>query len=97
MKQIPKRYEAIRREAHGQEVGAVLAGMTREYWRASLVLRSYAIDRPCDQATALRFLVNLALCGKYGRLRCIAAGTLVSLGLTPTQLLASAPGARPAA
>ncbi len=97
MKQTPMPHEAKRREIHGPRDGAVLAGMTREYWRASQVLRSRAIDRPCDRTTALRFLINLARCDKYNRLRCVAGGTLVSLGLSGFARLAPAPGARPVA
>ena len=97
MKQTPMPHEAKRRAVHGQRDGAVLAGMTREYWRASQVLRSLAIDRPCDRTTAQRFLVNLALCDEYDRLRCAAGGALVSLGLSGFARLAPAPGTRPVA
>ena len=85
MKQTPMRHEAMRHAAHGQKDYSVLPGMTREYWRASRVLRSRAIDRSCGRETAQRFLTNLALCSEYDRLRCAAAGNLVSLGLTPFQ------------
>ncbi len=94
MKQTPMRHEAKRRATHGQKDCSVLAGMTREYWRASQVLRSRAIDRPCDRTTALRFLVNLVRCDEYDRLRCAADGTLVSLGLSG---LAPASGTKPVA
>lgn len=97
MKRNPIPHEAKRRETLGREDGAVLPGMTREYWRASQVLRSRAIDRPCDRTTALRFLINLARCDEYNRLRCVAGGTLVSLGLSDFARLAPAPGARPVA
>ena len=97
MKQTPMRLEAKRRAAHGRDDGAVRAGLTREYWRASQVLRSLAIDRPCDRTTALRFLINLARCDEYDRLHCVASGTLVSLGLSGFARLAPAPGARPLA
>ncbi len=97
MKQTPMRHEAKRRAAHGQKACAVLAGLTREYWRASQVLRSRAIDCPCDRTTALRFLFNLARCDEYDRLRCAAGGALVSLGLSGSRRLAPAPGTRPVA
>ena len=97
MKQTPMPHEAKRRETHGQEDGAVLASMTREYWRAAQVLRSLAIDRPCDRTTALRFLINLAGCDEFDRLRWVAGGTLASLGLSGVEQLAPAPGARPVA
>lgn len=97
MKQTPMCHEAKRRATHGQKDCAVLAGMTREYWRASQVLRSRAIDRPCDRTTAQRFLANLARCDEYDRLRCASGGALVSLGLTPSRWLAPAPGTRPVA
>ena len=82
MKQTPMPHEAERRAFVAQALRAI---MTREYWRASQVLRSLAIDRSCDRETAQRFLTNLALCSEYDRLRCAAAGNLVSLGLTPFQ------------
>ena len=97
VKLTPMPHEAKCRTAHGRGDGAVLAGMTREYWRASQVLRSLAIDRPCDRTTALRFLINLAQCDDYDRLRCVAGGTLVSLGLSGFARLAPAPGVRPVA
>ncbi len=97
MKQTLMRHEEMRHATHGQKDCAVLAGMTREYWRASQVLRSLAIDRSCDRTTALRLLINLARCDDYDRLRCVAGGTLVSLGLSGFARLAPAPGARPVA
>ena len=97
MKQTPMPHDAKCRAVHQRGDGAVLAGMTREYWRASQVLRSLAIDRPCDRKTALRFLINLARCDKYNRLRCVAGGTLVRLGLSGFARLAPAPGTRPVA
>ena len=60
MKQTPMCHDAKRCATYGQDDGTVLSGMTREYWRASRVLRSRAIDRPCDRTTALRFLVTPA-------------------------------------
>ena len=65
MKQTLMRHEAKRNATHGQKDCAVLAGMTREYWRASRVLRSRAIDRACDRTTAQRFLVTPAADRKY--------------------------------
>ena len=97
MKHIPVRHEAARPRPRGQVATAVLAGMTREYWRASQVLRGRAIDRPCDRATALRFLANLARCCNYDRLRCAADGTLVSLGFVGVERLVRSQDTKPVA
>ena len=97
MKHNSKRHEAKHRAIHGQEVGTVLASMTREYWHAIRVLRSRAIDRPCDRTTALRFLITLARCEEYDRLRCAAGGALVSLGLSGSSRLTPVSGAGPTA
>ncbi len=65
VKQTPMCHEAKRRATYGQDDGTVLSDMTREYWRASRVLRSRAIDRPCDRTPAQRFLVTPAADRKH--------------------------------
>ncbi len=88
MHNIFDRRDASQQPDLGQTVITPLSCLTHEYWHASQVLRGRAIDRPCDRATALRFLTNLAHCCNYDRLRCAAAGALASLGLTGVEHLA---------
>lgn len=97
MKHNSNRHEAKYRAVHGQEDETALFGMTREYWRASRVLRSLATERPCDKATAFRFLITLVRCEEYDRLRCAAAAALVSLGLSGSSRMTPVSGAGPAA